>query len=345
MTPLFWQHILSIDPSGTRFRELIEALGTSYLDPIATLLSDKTLSDSDRKKIARIDPRKVAAVMESGVEILEREELGENYQQAIGTAPVLFCSGEKRPFDMPMVAIVGTRKATAYGRAAASKFAEVLARSGVCVVSGGAFGIDSAAHEGALIGGGPTVAVLGTGIDIVYPAANASLFQQIKQNGCLVSQFAIGTPSLQQHFLFRNYTVAAIADCILVVEAPEKSGALTTARHAAELGKEVFVVPGPITLESFRGSHGLIRDGAQLVDHPRQILESLGLRELTGFEPQTLGGIQDDILEVLSEEPLSSEKIAEVLGLEPAEVMNELTMLELDGHIVRAPAGYARKPR
>ncbi len=283
--------------------------------------------------------------MDSGVEILHRESLGENYLRAVGTAPVLFCLGKSRPFNLPMVAIVGTRKATAYGRAAATKFAEVLAKSGVCIVSGGAFGIDTAAHEGALIGGGKTVSVLGTGIDNLYPAANIRLFERIQENGCILSQFAIGTPSLQQNFLYRNFTVAAIADAVLVIEAPEKSGALSTARHAAELGKEVFVVPGPITLESFRGSHGLVRDGAQLTDHPSQILESLGLQELTGFEPESLGGIQEEILDVLSEQPLSSEKIAEILGLEPAEVMNELTMLELDGLIIRAPAGYARKPR
>lgn len=345
MSPHFWNCLLAVDPAGTRFGGLLETLRTSPLDPVTTLLADRSLTDADRKKLARLDTRRLAALLEKGVFVLEGSELGPSYQQAQGTAPALFAWGDRSLATRPCLGVVGTRTASHYGKALATKFSEAIAAAGICIVSGAAFGVDQAAHRGALQVGGGTLAVLGTGIDITYPAAASELFRELRDAGLLVSQFPVGTPSLERNFLARNYTIASLCDALLVIEAPGKSGSLVTARYAAELGKEVFVVPGPITLESFRGSHGLIRDGATLVDHPSQIAESMGW-DLAPISAQSapVSGAQQALIAALEDRPLAAEALAKAAGMEPAEALVELTFLEMEGIVVRTDAGYARKP-
>ncbi len=243
------------------------------------------------------------------------------------------------------MAVVGTRSATTYGKAAAQKFVEALAASGVTIVSGGALGIDSAAHRAAIEAGGATVAVLPGGVDRPYPTANDALFREIRKVGCLVSPFALGASPREYSFLARNAVIAALSDAVLVVEAPERSGSLSTAYAANEIGRQVFVVPANVSSTTFRGSHDLIRNGATLVDHPDQVLDDLGMQRGSHFRKSvSLSDEQDRIVRSLTSDPLSTEHIAQRTGLDPSVVMAELTMLELEGRVIRATSGYALVP-
>ena len=179
--------------------------------------------------------------------------------------PTLWVSGTLLPTDSLAVAIVGARRATSYGVDVAERLAGELAMRGVTIVSGLARGIDTAAHRGALAAGGRTIAVFGTGIDRRYPPENRALADEIAAHGALVSQFEPGTPPLTWNFPTRNRTIAGLSLGVVVVEAAERSGALSTASAAGDFGREVFAVPGRITNEMARGSHGLLRDGATLV--------------------------------------------------------------------------------
>ncbi len=343
LSPHFWQHLYTIDPHGKRLSTLIAELEASSLDPLSALLSHRALNSSDHEKLRRLDLKAFERVLASGVRVLRPHELGDPYMAAESAHPALFAWGDTSVFDAPLIGIVGTRGASAYGLAAAQKFAEELAASGAVIVSGGAIGIDTAAHKGALAAGGRTVAVLPTGVDIAYPSANRQLYAEIRQKGCLISQFPCGTGSFKSNFLTRNSTIAALSDALLVVEAPYGSGALSTAREAADLNRDVFVVPANITNPGFNGSHGLIRDGATLVTHPQHIIEAMGLEPPT--KPEEDGeGAHHEILQLLSAAPLSAEKIAEHLGLLPADTLAELTLLEVEGKIMRSESGYARKP-
>jgi DNA processing protein len=248
-----------------------------------------------------------------------------------------------------MVAIVGTRNASSYGLAAAQKFAEVLARAGAVVVSGGAIGIDTAAHSGALQAGGQTVAVLGTGIDQVHPAENRELFDQIAKQGLLVSQYACAERGDRASFIQRNDVIAGLAHAVLVVELPAKSGALATARAASEFGREVFAVPGMITMHNFYGSHNLIRNGATLVDSPDQILQALE-KTLPEERPEPdegedpLNPLAGQIVAHLQREPLSLDRLQELTGLSVSDLMAELTTLELEGVLFQDANGYSLRP-
>ena len=188
----------------------------------------------------------------------------------------IFVRGKLPDAGVPHIAIVGTRKATREGRELAKKTAKALAGRGFIIVSGLAMGIDTAAHTGALEAGGLTVAVLGTGIDKVYPAQNENLANRIiLSGGAIMSEYASGTPSYQSNFLERNRIVAGLCAATVVIEAPARSGAIVTARLAAEYGREVFVFPGPAGHPQWAGSHALIRDGARLVHSTDDILEDL----------------------------------------------------------------------
>ena len=253
------------------------------------------------------------------------------------------------------MAIVGSRRPSPYGEAVAEQLGLELARAGVVVISGLALGIDAAAHRGALNGGGVTVAVMGTGVDVIYPAAHSVLAEAILQaGGALVSQFPDGTTPRRHNFPARNYTMAALSDAVVVVEAAEGSGALITAEAALDLHKEVMAVPGSVFSPLSVGTHALIRDGAGLVQNARDVLAALNL----GGEvlddplsaPQGLGfklpGGRDGILSHLSDVlALNAAEIARKLQLPVAEVLGRLTALELDGTVKRRQDGYVRALR
>jgi DNA processing protein len=263
--------------------------------------------------------------------------------------------GRWPPPDGPRVAIVGSRRPSPYGEAVAEQLAADLARAGVVVVSGLALGCDAAAHRGALVGGGVTVAVMGTGVDIVYPAAHFRLAEEIvAAGGALVSQFPNGTSPRRQNFPARNVTLAALSDVVVVVEAVQGSGALITAEAALDLHKEVMAVPGSIFSPLSVGTHALIRDGAGLVQNARDVLAALGIgREVLddplgapkrfGFGlPAERDGILLHLSDVLA---VSTAELARKLHLPVAEVLGRLTSLELDGAVRRHGAGYVRALR
>ncbi|SDD13317.1 DNA protecting protein DprA [Cupriavidus sp. YR651] len=188
--------------------------------------------------------------------------------------PVLYVNGNPAMLSRPGLGIVGARNATAQGTRDANTFASAFSAAGLSVVSGLALGIDAAAHAGALAGPGGTVAVIGTGADIVYPARHHALAHQIVDaGGAIVSEFPLGTPGLPNHFPRRNRLIAALARGVLVVEAAERSGSLITARLASEIGREVFAIPGSIHAELSRGCHKLIRQGAKLVESATDVFE------------------------------------------------------------------------
>ena len=199
---------------------------------------------------------------------------------------MLYLQGQAAPLDRTALAVVGSRNPTPQGRDNAQAFARDLAASGMCVVSGLALGIDAAAHEGALRGGTTlplaTVAVVGTGLDRVYPKGNQALAQEVALLGCLISEYPLGTPPLPAHFPQRNRLIAALGQGCLVVEAALSSGSLITAHQALELGREVFAIPGSIHSPQSRGCHALIRQGAKLVESAQDVWEELRAHGLWG---------------------------------------------------------------
>ncbi len=339
-SPAFLHCLLAAEASAAKSRALLRELGSlSESEAIAALRQHSALTDAERRRVvAGVPP------IPGGVQLLAGDELPELLLQAEGTPSALFVDGDPSALEAPTVAIVGTRAASAYGKACALKFGEALARAGVTVVSGGALGIDAAAHRGALEAGGRTAAVLAAGIDNVYPAVHAGLFRQIREQGCLVSQFAVGTKPGDYRFLIRNMTVAALSLAVLVVEAPLKSGAMRTAHAAAEYGRDVFVVPANIDMMSFAGSFSLLRDGATLVSHPDEILEAIGVEPVTAEELAPASSTGEKILRVLSTSPIPTEVIVDRSGLDTADVLSELTMLELEGRVIRDSGGYAIRP-
>jgi DNA processing protein len=269
--------------------------------------------------------------------------------------PAIRTRGRWPPPEGPRVAIVGSRRPSPYGEAVAEQLSADLARAGVVVVSGLALGIDAAAHRGALVGGGVTVAVMGTGVDVIYPAAHGKLADEIvAAGGALVSQFPDGTAPRRHNFPARNWTMAALSDGVVVVEAAEGSGALITAEAALELHKEVLAVPGSVFSALSVGTHQLIRDGALLVQNARDVMAALGaVQEVLDdplAPPKSLGievpsgrdGILAHLSDVLS---LSPAEIARKLQLPVAEVVVRLTALELDGAVRRHHDGYVRALR
>jgi DNA processing protein len=261
----------------------------------------------------------------------------------------------------PAVAVVGTRAATPYGRRVAHEVAAGLARAGVTVVSGLAAGIDAAAHEGALAAGGPTVAVLGCGVDVDYPRRNAALAAAVRERGAVMSEFAPGTAPCSGNFPARNRIISGLAQGVVVVEAGLKSGALITAGCALEQGREVMAVPGPVCSHKSAGTHALIRDGAALVATARDVLEVVGLaaggaapadcgapaghgaRECARAAFLAAGPNGPRVLGFLSAAGTSVEDVVAQAGLDAGGVAGCLVQLELAGLAVRLPGGaYAR---
>lgn len=255
------------------------------------------------------------------------------------------------PQNRPSVAIVGTRKATAEGRELARKWARQLAASGAVVVSGLAMGIDAAAHEGALEANGITVAVLACGLDSIYPRQNEKLAKRILESGgAIISEYPEGTPSYPDQFLARNRIVSGLSAAVIVVEAPERSGSLVTARLAAEQGREVFVAPGSVNNFNYRGSHKLIRDGARLAGSVEDILEDLGMN-IPNPELQITNKLQAKNIKDKSQlliyrtvqkagEPLSIDKIINLTKLEPQTANQAMAFLVLEEIIKETEKGY-----
>lgn len=277
--------------------------------------------------------------------------------------PVLFASGDLGLLARPALAIVGARSATDGGMDNARDFARYLAERGWCIISGLASGIDAAAHRGALdagLQGGSTIAVLGTGIDRIYPASNRELAHDVAQHGLLLSEFPLGTRGLPLNFPRRNRLVAALSRGVLVVEAAKRSGSLITARLAGELGREVFAIPGSIHSPLSHGCHALIRQGAKLVESGQDILEELqqGTLPITAPTrgpqreprkrppPDGLDAAEFDRLAgALGPDPVGLDKLQKRTGWTTVELLHRLTLLELAGMLSRQADGrYALRP-
>jgi DNA processing protein len=263
----------------------------------------------------------------------------------VPTAPAtLYVRGGLVDGDALAVAIVGSRRATSYGLDVAEMLAADLAARGVTVVSGLARGIDSAAHRGALRVGGRTLAVLGSGVDVVYPPENRRLAAEIAERGALLSQFAPGTPPLPHHFPTRNAVIAGMSLAVVVVEAAERSGSLITARLAAELGREVLAVPGRITALESRGANRLIQDGAAVAMGWEDVVGLLPerwkacLREAPSAPAQAAEVLPDllearQVLSLLSDDPVDIDIVIERSGLGAGRVSAALLDLELEGRV------------
>jgi DNA processing protein len=283
----------------------------------------------------------------SAVRALARSEPEYPVQLAAvpSTPEMVYVRGEIRREDALAIAIVGARRATQYGLEVAWRLAADLAARGITVVSGLARGIDRAAHEGALDAGGRTIAVLGSGVDVIYPPENRGLARRIAERGAVLSQFAPGTPPRPHHFPERNRVIAGLSLGVVVVEAAERSGALITAGLAAELGREVMAVPGRVTSPESQGSHRLIRDGAVLVGGWEDVVAQLPARwracvrtapEVSGAAPLDLepeGGDAGRVLAALGDEPASIDELIERSGISSGRAAALLVELELAGHV------------
>jgi DNA processing protein len=246
------------------------------------------------------------------------------------------------------LAIVGSRNPTPQGEVNARQFAQTFGEAGWCVVSGMALGVDGAAHDGALIGGGHTVAVVGTGLDRVYPKKHLDLAHRIAQRGLIISEFPLGTPPLTSNFPRRNRIISGLSHGTLVIEAALQSGSLITARLAAEQGKEVFAIPGSIHSPQSRGCHQLIKQGAKLVESAQDVLEELRLPLSFAAVDASDAPVTAEIQHAKAEHPLlkalgfdaaSLDALQARIGWPTAQLQAQLLELELSGEVARLPGG------
>lgn len=266
--------------------------------------------------------------------------------------PLLYVKGNADVLHNPQIAMVGSRNPTPMGRETAFAFAQALSQSGLTITSGLALGIDAASHRGALATRGITIAVLGAGIDVIYPKSHHTLADEIAENGALVSEFALSTPPIAAYFPQRNRIVSGLSLGTLVVEATARSGSLITARLASEQGREVFAIPGSIHSPTAHGCHLLLRNGAKLVETSTDILE-----EIAQFQPlitrksekspynSTKSQLEMDnrkLLECVGHEATTIDTLVARSGLAVEEVASTLMVLELAGHILSTPSGYSR---
>ena len=348
----YWVGFASVPGVGRARITLLEqqfgSLGRAWQAPLEALRR----TPLDRRTLDAIEKRRNSVDLSAEMEKLARydikaftwhdPEYPDLLREVVDLPPVLYIRGELLPEDRTALAVVGTRKASAYGREAARHIVTGLARSGVTTVSGLAYGIDTVAHRSALEAGGRTIAVLASGLDMVYPAANAGLAREIVQRGALISEYAPGIKPEASHFPRRNRIMSGISLGVLIVEAREESGAHLTVNFALEQNRDVFAVPGSIFAPGSRGPHRWIQEGAKLVTQPEEILEELNLAVL-GQQMELLPTVQATpgerrVLQHLSQEPVHIDMIGRLSGLPIAEVSSTLAMMELKG-MVRQTGG------
>jgi DNA processing protein len=254
--------------------------------------------------------------------------------------PLLYAKGQTQWLNTPAIAVVGSRNASPQGEKNAEDFSQALANHGYTIISGMALGVDGAAHRGALKANGATIAVVGTGLDIVYPARHRDLAHQIAERGLIISEFPLGTPSKAHNFPRRNRIISGLSIGCLVVEANVQSGSLITARLAAEQGREVFAIPGSIHSPVSKGCHQLIKQGAKLVDNIQDVVDELGgtSRENIFTDLQKTPEA-NPLLDSMGFEPISMEALLERSGLTSDNLSAMLLMLELDNKVASLPGG------
>lgn len=351
---LAWVALSSVSGLGpATFNKLIEHFGSpeAVFDQSAQHLRQAGLASELIQKITAPETLVFAEKqlkMVSAVDGVVLTRIDKAYpaclREIFAAPPVLYVRGDVEILQKHAVAIVGARSPTVYGKQAAKKIAGELAEQHLVVVSGLARGIDAVAHEATIDAGGKTIAVLGSGIDGIYPVSNRELGERIIKNGCLLSEFSLGVPPEAFNFPRRNRIISGCSAAVVVVEAGEKSGSLITARYALQQGREVCAVPGPINSAMSRGTFNLIRDGAQPVRSGKELAESLTVLSLPRVSfPETESGSTSEIPEtiftqsernvydVLTTEPQRIDAIAELNGMDVAELFVVLLNLELKG--------------
>lgn len=338
-------HLPELGPA--RFRRLIEAFGSASAALSAPASAWRSLGLPE----ASADPRRSPEIRDAAARALAWQErpghqlLCWDYSAypallaELGNAPpLLYVAGDASLLERPQLAMVGSRRASAAGLDTARAFARSLAGGGFVITSGLALGIDGAAHQGALEVKGATVAVLGTGLEHVYPNRHRGLAARIvDKGGALVSELPLECPPQPANFPRRNRIISGLSLGVLVVEASPSSGSLITARLAAEQGREVYAIPGSIHHPGARGCHQLIREGATLVEKVEDILEALRGWQMVASAPRVEAPVQADhpLLDLLRAAPYSSEGLALASGWELPRVLAELTDLELQGRVTR----------
>ena len=258
---------------------------------------------------------------------------------------LLYVKGRVGLLDGPALAVVGSRNASVQGLANANSFALALSRAGLCIVSGLALGIDTAAHHGGLGGPGSTVAVIGTGADLVYPRKNRALAHLIAEGGCMVSEYGLGVAAIPANFPRRNRLISGLVRGVLVVEAAAQSGSLITARLANEQGRDVFAIPGSIHAALAKGCHALIKQGAKLVESADDVLHELAWRapSVLAVPASAPEPGQSALLAALGYDPVGADTLAARAGLDAATVSGQLLALELAGQVERLPGGLYQR--
>ncbi len=292
--------------------------------------------------------RELFLLREVGGKILTFQDPGypKRLKEIYDPPPLLYVRGELRERDDFALSIVGSRKTTPYGRWITEKISREIAQQGVTIVSGMARGIDSVAHGGAISGGGRTLAVLGCGVDVIYPPENQNLYRQIIDHGAVLSEFPMGSPPEGIHFPRRNRIISGLSIGVVVVQASDESGSLITADYALEQGREVFAIPGNVGADGSRGTNRLIKEGAKLVESSQDILEEVlphwqrekeeGLSK-TASPEKDLSEEEKIICQLLGDSPLHIDGIIRETRLDPGKVSSLLMDLELKGLISQWP--------
>ena len=338
-----------------RLVERFGSPGAVFAAPMAQLMEMDGIGEKTAASIRSFDRKgfvknQIARMEACGAVMLTRSDA--DYPALLkafkSAPPVLFVRGDASALSDETVAFVGTRRLTEYGSRMSRKLVTGAAAAGLCVVSGMAAGVDTAAHHAALECGGATVAVFGCGVDVIYPAGNRRLAGDIEKSGCLASHFPMGTPAMAGNFPARNAVVVGLSRGTVVVEAPERSGALITAELTRKAGRPLMAVPGNADSPASAGTNALLRSGARPVLTAEDILRELGLQPPAGqmsaarstqppAQPPMPEGLAGDILAALNRGPMQVEELAEKLASPIAAILNELTMLEMDGRISQRP--------
>ncbi|MBS3897794.1 MAG: DNA-processing protein DprA [Dethiobacter sp.] len=348
----YWLALSRISVLGARrIPRLVEVIGsaekafTADVDALVAAGLPAQAAAAMAAERKAVDPhREFQRLTSAGFDaVLVNEERYPKILREISDPPaVLFYRGDFTVLEHLCVSLVGSRKATAYGKAVADRLSADLAAFGVTVVSGMARGIDTAAHLGVLRAGGRTAAVLGCGLDVCYPPENKKLRDEIERQGVILSEFPLGTQPKPPHFPMRNRIISGLSLAVIIVEAAERSGALITADCALEQGREVLAVPGSIYSPASRGCHRLIKEGAALVESAADVLAALGVRPFDGMnnERQNFTPTQQKVLQFMEYEPVHFDELVTCCGLAAEDLAVSLLELELLCAVKKMPGNH-----
>lgn len=334
-----------------RFHSAEQALQATWEELMQVpYLGAKTAAELQRALAGRDVEAELALLEKHQVQVIRRgsDDYPRDLATIAGAPPLLFVRGDLRPHESKRIGIVGSRTCTNLGKRSVEKLAADLARAGWTVVSGLARGIDGRAHRGALDGGGRTLAVLAGGLKKIYPPEHAELAEEVVANGALITESCMQMEPMSGLFPARNRIISGLSRAIIVIEASEKSGALITARHALEQGREVFVLPGPVDSSTWSGNNLLLRQGARLVRNARDVLEDLSdlpalIEAPAATTAPVLAGLEKAIWDAL-DEARSIDEIAAAVGQGVSSITGCLMQMELRGVIVRLPGNvYERQ--